>query len=142
MAWWIWILVGLALLAIEMVTPGGFFAIFGGIAALLVGVLVVVGGAPSDMVQWLLFSVLSVLGVAVFRRPLRRKLKLEGTGRVVDSIAGEEAVVVEEVPPGGVGKAELRGTTWAARSASAVAVPPGRRCRVERVEGLTLWIRA
>jgi membrane protein implicated in regulation of membrane protease activity len=51
-------------------------------------------------------------------------------------------MVVEEVAPGGVGKAELRGTTWTARTEGTLTLEKGRRCRVERVEGLTLWLRA
>lgn len=141
MAWWFWVVLGIALLAAEVATAGGFFAIFFGIAALLVGILGSLGWAGGDAVQWLLFSVLSVLGVAVFRKPLMKALKLDQAKKSVDSIAGEEAVVVEEIAPGGVGKAELRGTTWSARSASSEPLAKGRRCKVERVEGLTLWIR-
>jgi len=36
----------------------------------------------------------------------------------------------------------MRGATWTARTAGDAALPKGRRCRVERVEGLTLWLRA
>jgi membrane protein implicated in regulation of membrane protease activity len=39
-----------------------------------------------------------------------------------------------------VGKVELRGSSWSARSARA-ALARGQRCRVERVDGLTLWVR-
>jgi membrane protein implicated in regulation of membrane protease activity len=142
MVWWIWVLLGLALLVVELVTPGGFFAIFFGIAAVLVGVLVGLGWVSQGTTEWLLFSVLSVLGVAVFRRPLLRTLKLDQAKKPVDAIAGEEAVVVEEVPPGGVGKAELRGATWTARTEGSAGLGKGRRCKVERVEGLTLWLKA
>lgn len=142
MAWWFWVVLGIALLAAEMATAGGFFAIFFGIAALLVGILGSLGWAGGDAFQWLLFSVLSILGVAVFRKPLMRTFKLDQAKKSVDSIAGEEAVVVEEIAPGGVGKAELRGTTWTVRSTSSEPLIKGQRCKVERVEGLTLWIRA
>jgi len=142
MTWWIWALVGLALLAVELITPGGFFAIFFGIAALVVAGLVSVGWATNQPVQWLLFSVLSVAGVALFRKPVMRALKLDQDKKAVDSIAGEEATVVEEVPPGGVGKAELRGTTWTARTEAGSPLAKGQRYKVERVEGLTLWLRA
>lgn len=142
MTWWIWVLLGLVLLLGELVTPGGFFAIFFGLAALVVGVLVRLGWAGDAAVQWLLFSTFSVVGVALFRRPVLRALKLDQPKKAVDSIAGEEAVVVEEVPPGGVGKAELRGSTWTARTEGTVTLEKGRRCRVERIEGLTLWLRA
>ena len=50
--------------------------------------------------------------------------------------------MIEAVAPGGLGKAELRGTQWAARTSGSATLPPGQRCRVERVEGLTLWVRA
>jgi len=50
--------------------------------------------------------------------------------------------VTEAVAPGGVGKAEMRGTPWTARTNGGAALSPGQRCRVERVEGLTLWLRA
>jgi membrane protein implicated in regulation of membrane protease activity len=56
-------------------------------------------------------------------------------------MVGEVAVVLEEVPAGGVGKAELRGTSWSARSQATAPLPRGQHCRVEKVEGLTLWIR-
>ena len=43
---------------------------------------------------------------------------------------------------GGEGQAELRGVPWKARVASGIALRGGQRCRVERVDGLTLWVRA
>jgi membrane protein implicated in regulation of membrane protease activity len=60
----------------------------------------------------------------------------------VDRLEGETALVTEDVAAGGVGKAEMRGASWTARSTEAVALARGQRCRVERVEGLTLWLRA
>jgi membrane protein implicated in regulation of membrane protease activity len=40
-----------------------------------------------------------------------------------------------------VGRAELRGSGWTVRSQEPEALAKGLRCRVERVEGFTLWIR-
>ena len=51
------------------------------------------------------------------------------------------AEVRDEIVPAGWGKAELRGTTWKVRNAGAAPVGPGQACRVEKVDGLTLWIR-
>jgi inner membrane protein len=39
MAWWIWIVLGLVLLLGEMLTPGGFYILFFGIGAIIVGIL-------------------------------------------------------------------------------------------------------
>ena len=50
MLWWYWIVLGLALVALELATPGGFFVIFFAIAALAVGALTLVGrhrGTPG-----------------------------------------------------------------------------------------------
>jgi membrane protein implicated in regulation of membrane protease activity len=141
MPWWLWILAGLALIVLETVTPGGFFAAFFALAAVIVGVLTGLGLAGPDWMQWLLFSALSILGVVVFRKPLMKAMNLGGPGKPVDVLTAEGALVVEDVPAEGVGKAELRGSSWSARSATGAALLKGQRCRVDRVEGLTLWLR-
>jgi len=141
MAWWIWVLGGLVLLVAEVTTPGGFFAVFFGAGAILVGALKGLGWDGPAWAEWLVFTALSLVSLGLFRKPLMRHFNLSG-GRPVDRIEGETAVVVEEVAPGGVGKAEMRGASWTARTTGGAALAKGCRCRVERVEGLTLWLRA
>jgi membrane protein implicated in regulation of membrane protease activity len=141
MAWWIWVLGGLGLLVAEVTTPGGFFAFFFGAGAILVGALKALGWNGPAWAEWLVFTALSVGSLAFFRAPLMRRFKLTG-GKPVDRMEGERALVTEDVTPGGVGKAELRGASWTARTAGDAALAKGCRCRVERVEGLTLWLRA
>lgn len=141
MAWWMWVLGGLLLLVIEVTTPGGFFAVFFGLGAILVGTARAFGWSGPAWVEWLLFTLLSVVSLLVFRRPLMQRFNLSG-GKPVDRFEDESAVVLEEVAPGAVGKAELRGTGWSARTAGGAVLARGQRCRVERVEGLTLWLRA
>ena len=141
MAWWLWVLGGLLLLVAEMATPGGFFVVFFGAGAILVGAAVGLGWNGPAWAEWLAFSVLSVALLAVFRRPLMRRFHMN-TSKPVDRLESESAVVTQTVEPGGLGKAELRGTEWAARTSGSATLAPGQRCRVERVEGLTLWVRA
>ena len=43
MLWWYWIVLGLALVALELATPGGFFVIFFAVAALPSALLTLVG---------------------------------------------------------------------------------------------------
>ncbi len=143
MIWWLWLLVGLALLGIEMLTPGGFFTIFFGFAAIVVGVLARLGLAGPAWMQWILFSGLSVASLLLFRKPLLAWMRSREVKRPeVDSLVGEFAVVLEPVPENGTGKAELRGTSWSTRSVDGTSLAAGRRCRVQRIDGLTLWVKA
>ncbi len=139
MAWWIWVLGGLGLLLVEVATPGGFFAVFFGAGALLVGTAKALGWAGPAWLDWLVFTALSVSLLVIFRRDLRRLALLSGPP--VDRLEDEQALVVDEVAPGEVGRAELRGSTWTARTDGASVLRRGERCRIERVEGLTLWLR-
>jgi inner membrane protein len=139
MAWWLWATVGIALVAVELATPGGLVALFFGAAALLVAPLAAVGLGPT--LQWIVFSVASLASLALLRGALLARLGRR-PAMAVDSLVGEEVVLLEELPAGGEAKAELRGVPWTARASAAAPLAAGRRCRVERVEGVTLWVRA
>jgi len=142
MVWWLWVLLGLGLLTFEVLTPGGFFAVFFGLAALLVGALTGLQASGPAWLQWLLFSGLSVGFVLLLRRPLLARVKPPPrTLLPIDSLLGEVATLLEDLPPGAVGRAELRGSGWTVRSVEPKTLAKGARCRVERVEGFTLWIR-
>jgi inner membrane protein len=58
-----------------------------------------------------------------------------------DTVIGETALVLEDIPIDGVGRAVLRGSTWRARNVGESPVIAKQRCRVERIDGLMLWIR-
>ena len=142
MIWWVWVLAGISLLAFEVATPGGLFALFFGVGALLVAPLAALG--LGETVQWFAFSVLSLGGLITLRGPLLRRLgrKPVPSAEIAGELVGEQAVLLADLPAGGEGKAELRGTPWTVRAASGIPLAAGQRCRVERVEGLTLWVRA
>jgi membrane protein implicated in regulation of membrane protease activity len=90
-----------------------------------------------------LFSGLAILSLLVFRGPLLARIKTQDKEMpTVDSIVGESAMPLEDLAPSGTGKAELRGTAWTAHNAGPALLKKGQRCKVERVEGLTLWITA
>jgi membrane protein implicated in regulation of membrane protease activity len=141
MTWWAWVLVGLGLLGIEVLTPGGFFVLFFGLAALVVGALAGLGVTGPAWLQWLLFSLLSVGSLVLFRRRLVERLRASGEATVSGGLVGDVAVLLDDLPPGTVGKAELRGTAWSVRHDGPEPLARGRRCRVERVEGLMLHVR-
>jgi membrane protein implicated in regulation of membrane protease activity len=129
----------LILFLTELVTPGGFYFIFFGIGAVGVGILGGFGAAGPGWFQFILFSVLSVVTLWLFRGKL---LKLtEGKPTVdVDSLVGETAVASDDIGVNGYGKVEMRGTSWTAHNIGKKPLKRSERARVERVEGLTLFV--
>src|ERR1044071_3660196 len=112
LSWWMWMILGLALLACEMITPGTFFFMFLGISGVLTGLAFWI---VPDLPRWapcLLSSIFSAVAVAFFRKPLMEKFKLSGKhGHKVDSVIGETALALEDIAPGAIGKVELRGAS-------------------------------
>jgi hypothetical protein len=140
MEWWIWMLLGLLLLLAELVTPGGFYFIFFGIGAVVVGVLAGLGTGGPAWFQFLLFSILSLVSLWLFRGKLLQ-LTEGAPDRNVDTLIGETAVASDEIPVHGIGKVEMRGTAWNARNVGDRPLKHGERAKVERVEGLMLFVR-
>lgn len=137
MTWWLWMILGLVLGVAETVIPTNFFLFAFGAGGIVVGALVGLGVIATAWLQWLSFTLVSVAAVVVSQR----MLSSAPAGRKVDEIEGQLATVTEDIPASGVGRAELRGATWTARS-NGGPLGRGTLARVERVDGLTLWLRA
>jgi membrane protein implicated in regulation of membrane protease activity len=141
MEWWAWTALGLALVAIKVLTPGGLFALFLALAAIGVSVFAALDAGEPLWLQVLLFSVFSIASLLLLRGPLQRWLGVKGrNGALMDSLVGEVATLMEELSPQATGKAELRGTVWSVRNGGDQPLRQGQRCRVSRVDGLTLWV--
>ncbi len=130
------ILAGIGLLVFEIITPGGLFALFFGFGALVVGGLVSadLGGPP--WAQWLVFAAVSIGAMAFLRGRLRERIASPASP--IDSMVGEIAQPIEDLPPRAVGRVELRGSSWEALNIGATTLTAGMRCRVARVDGLRL----
>ena len=141
MAWWIWVLIAFALLALEMASTTLHVGLFA-IGALVVALLDAIGIDLPLTTELFIFTIVSLAALLVVRPILVRKLRLNES-KPVDSLVGEIATVTDDVISiAGMGKAEMRGSTWNARNIGSSAVARGERCVVERVEGLVLHIRA
>lgn len=141
MTWWLWVLLGLVLMVGEVLTPGGFYIVFFGFGAVLTGLLKLLG-LNSLALEGLVFVVSSVALLMLFRNRLLERFKSGAKELPLDNLAQEIAVALEEIPAGAVGKVELRGTSWTAQNLDDSPIPVRRRCKVERAEGLTLYVRA
>jgi membrane protein implicated in regulation of membrane protease activity len=141
MEWWIWLLFGLLLLLGELLTPGGFYIFFFGIGALVVGVLTGLQLAGPAWFQFILFSgrfrsyslVISREAFAI--DPCEEHPRSRQLGR-------RDRSGTRRISANGIGKAEARGTSWTARNLDDQALARGVRCKVEKVEGLTIFVRA
>jgi hypothetical protein len=140
LAWWMWLVAGVVLLMAEMATPGGFYVIFFGVGAIVVGLLAAAGLAGPLWLQLFLFALLSVGALVLFRRRMIEAFRTPG--KEVDTMVGEAGTLLSDLVAGEIGKLELRGTVWNARLSGGPAIEKGQRCIVERVDGLLLWIRA
>lgn len=140
MTWWLWVILGLALLAGEMVTPGGFYFALFAVGAIVTGLLAWLGLVTAEWLQWLLFTAVSLACLVPLRGRLVRWASDPATAAGVDSFLGEEVTLLDDLAVGGTGRAELRGTTWNVRTAHGQPLRRGERARVARVDGLTLWV--
>jgi inner membrane protein len=138
--WWHWFVFGLLLMLGELATPGGFYIIFFGIGAMLVGLLSAMELAGPSWVQWLLFSLISVGSLLLFRSRLLRWMQINPQRPQVDALVDEIGTASTTLEPGDVGKVELRGSSWSARNVSQTAIARGARCRVIGVDGLMLKV--
>lgn len=142
MVWWYWVVFGLLLAGLEVLTPGGLFLLFFGVSAILVGVLAGLDLSGPFWLQWFLFSALAIVCVVFFRNPLMRYMQAGQAGaRNIDTLQGEVAVAMDGIATGGMGRAQLRGSVWSARNTGDGPIAPGDRCTVDAVDGLTIRIR-
>lgn len=140
MTWWMWVLLGFLLLGIEMASTTMHVGFFGA-GALFVALLVGLGWNGPLWGQLLVFTAFSLVALFLIRPPLMRVLKLNEP-RVVDTLVGEQALAIEDIPAQAIGKAEMRGSTWSAQNVGSNTVTKGQRCTVESVEGLLIRIKA
>jgi membrane protein implicated in regulation of membrane protease activity len=136
-----WMVAGFIMLATETLVPG-FFLFFFGIGAVFMGFFQLVFPGVPLWIELLIFLSVSTAWLAMFRGRLVAYIEKRNPPKKVDSIEGETAVATEDIAPGQVGKAELRGASWNALNLGSAPVLKGQRCKVEKMDGLTLKIRA
>lgn len=138
---WLWIYVGCALMFLELIAPG-FVMFFFGLAAATVGVVRALVGEAFD-VSWQLavFSVASILYIAV----LRRYLKKIFVGGVVETktdfdndSVGRVGKVTAAIEPPKTGRVMLGDAEWTATSDSVIAV--GTDVKVVAQNNLTMKV--
>ena len=140
MTWALWVIGGILLLGLELITPGGFFLFFFGLAGIIVGALVAVGLGGPTWLQWLVFALLAVLSLTLFRKKLLQMIGPK-SGKKVDSLVGDLGTALEEIAPNSTAKAEVRGTAWSAKNVGTTPIAKGQRLEVQALDGLTVMVK-
>ena len=141
MQWWTWFVLGTLLLAIELFAiDAQFFLIFIGAAAIVVGLIGMLGIQLPGWLQWVLFAALAVAAVVTMRKQIYAKLKNRPHGKV-DGDIHQLVRLPEGLEPGKTTRVEYRGASWTALNVGKNAIPAGEEGRIESVDGLTLHIR-
>lgn len=136
--WW-WFAAGLLLAALEMVAPG-VYLIYLALAALVTGVLVLLGDPPVTM-QLVSFVFLSLIFAFSAKRWLRDK-PIESSDPLMNNRAGRlvgQTAVVTQAITDGEGRIRVGDGEWLA---SGPDCPAGTRVRIAGVNGACLAVEA
>jgi membrane protein implicated in regulation of membrane protease activity len=141
LTWWSWLIVGFVLMFAELLLPTGFFLFFFGVGAFLTAFLA--GPPPAVLIyaQGLAFVGISLFCVVLLRKPLLAKFHFRNRADSVGSLIGETAKALETIAPQAIGKVEMHGFSWSALNTGSELIALNVRCRVEKVDGLTLHVR-
>ncbi|VAW19716.1 hypothetical protein MNBD_ALPHA12-1552 [hydrothermal vent metagenome] len=136
---WSWVVAGLVLLAVELVAPGGVF-VWLGLAAVVTGLITLF--APLALaVQWAIFGVLSLIGLASWVT-IRRRAQPETDSPFLNQRAarqeGKEGFLSEPII-GGVGRMELGDGVWRVKGPQ---LPAGHRVRIIGHQGTVLLVES
>ena len=100
MIWWKWFVIGTLLLGVELFAiDAQFFLIFLGAAAVVVGLVGMLGIDLPLWLQWLLFAVLAVVAMLTVRKQIYAKLRRQPLGKV-DGDVHQLVRIPEELAPG------------------------------------------
>lgn len=135
----IWLVVGLALIAAEVLSGEFVLLMLGGAALIAGGVSLAIGGVVPGAVA---FALAAGLLVFAARPALRRRLDrgVEPSTMHSKALVGAAAVVVARVDGHG-GRIKLRGELWSARSCDGHEVlEPGATVTVMDISGATALV--
>ena len=134
----IWLVLMVVFLLIEAATVG-MVSLWFAVGALAAMVTALLGG--QIWLQAVVFAVVSAL-LLIALRPLAKKLftpKLTPTN--VDSVLGKEGIVTAAIDNlAATGTVKLGAMVWSARSTDGSPIPAGERIRVDKVEGVKVFV--
>lgn len=139
---WFWLSVMVICVLIEALTLA-LTSVWAAIAALIM-IFVSQTGLPFKW-QLLLFLVLTIALIVTTRPFAVKKLKLGKNKTNVNSLVGQEVLVVKKISPFQKGEVKAKnGVIWTAQNAdpqSSSEIPEGTVCTIEKIDGNTLSVK-
>jgi membrane protein implicated in regulation of membrane protease activity len=137
--WVIWAIVALVLAVGEIFTPGMFFLGPVALAAVLAGLVDVLGGGA--VLQVIVFIAGAVASVLLIRPIAKAHLRMPAELRTgTAALTGAKAVVLQRVDRDG-GRVRIGGEEWSARAyMDGEVYEPGDRVEIVKIEGATALV--
>ena len=136
--YWHWLILAVALIILEIIIPGAYF-LWMGISAVVVGAAMFVFPQMAILVQVLIFAILSVITVMLYRS-YRKKNPLvtdePALNRRGEKYIGQSFTLKEPIV-NGVGNIKVDDSTWKIKGFD---IDAGETVRVVAVEGTTLIV--
>jgi inner membrane protein len=135
----IWLIVGLIMLVAELLSVFLVFVFFA-VGACVTALLAATGVLTSPEWQMVVFCIVSLLALIVFRKNARRLLDSRGKSFEYNEFVGETALVVKDIPNLGEGKIYYRGAEWKAVSQHRSEIVAGSKVVITRTDGIVLVV--
>lgn len=136
----VWLVILAVMIVLEIFSLG-LTTIWFGIGA--IGAAIVSWMGYGIWVQLIVFAVLSVIAMAVFRPLAVKYLNKDKEKTNIDGVVGEVVVVVTKEINNemAAGEVQLNGMSWTARSQDGRVIPEAERVTVVSVQGVKLIVK-
>ena len=137
MTWYIWLILFLVFLGLEIMTTGVFFFLCfstGALFAMLVSLL-----GASFQTEMIVFCAVSLGSILLIRPIFKRYFAKQKIETNVDSLIGKKATVIEKIKLTSMGKVKIEGEVWLAVSNEDINA--GEDVVIESVDGTKLVVK-
>jgi len=144
---YLWLIAGMVLVALEVLTAPGIGLVFGGLAAIIVGVVIETGAIDqaNHAAQFACWFALTCLTGFLLWKPMKNwRMKSRHSGDYNNMAGGTATVCDGDLVRGKTGKAKWSGTVMNAEidsSSSVDKIENGQLAEIVSVEGITLKLR-
>ncbi len=135
--WYVWLILFLVFLGLEIMTTGVFFFLCFSTGALFAMLFSLLGA--SFQVELVVFCAVSLASILLIRPLFKKYVAKQKIETNVDSLIGTKAIVIEDIKVNDMGKVKTEGEVWLAVSKEDIA--KGETVIIEAVDGTKLVVK-